>query len=58
MFSKVSNASKYAFIQYVEELKTQNVKLIDCQVYTEHLESLGARMIKRDEFLVLLNEFI
>ena len=58
MFSKVSNASKYAFIQYVEQLKTENVKLIDCQVYTEHLESLGARMIKREEFLVLLNEFI
>lgn len=51
MFSHVSNASKYAFIKYVEALKKENVQLIDCQVYTEHLESLGARMIERDEFL-------
>jgi leucyl/phenylalanyl-tRNA---protein transferase len=30
------------------------VKLIDCQVYTEHLESLGARMIARKEFIKLI----
>ena len=51
MFSKVSNASKYAFISYVQQLVTEGVELIDCQVYTEHLESLGARMIPRPEFL-------
>jgi leucyl/phenylalanyl-tRNA--protein transferase len=50
MFSKESNASKYAFIKYVEQLKTEGVELIDCQVYTEHLERLGARMIPREEF--------
>ncbi len=50
MFSHVSNASKYAFIKYVHQLKQEGVQLIDCQVYTEHLESLGARMIKRQEF--------
>lgn len=50
MFSKESNASKYAFIKYVEQLKTEGVELIDCQVYTGHLESLGARMIPREEF--------
>jgi leucyl/phenylalanyl-tRNA--protein transferase len=38
MFSKASNASKFAFISYVEQLKIEGVKLIDCQVYTEHLE--------------------
>ncbi len=51
MFSKVSNASKYAFISYVQQLQKEGVVLVDCQVYTEHLESLGARMIGRDEFL-------
>jgi len=51
MFSHVSNASKYAFIQYVDSLIKEGVELIDCQVYTEHLESLGAKMIARDEFL-------
>lgn len=54
MFSKQSNASKYTFIKYVEYLKTENVVLIDCQVYTEHLESLGAWMIPREEFIQLV----
>ena len=51
MFSLVSNASKYAFISYVSYLKDTGVKLIDCQVYTTHLESLGAKMISRTAFL-------
>lgn len=51
MFSKVSNASKYGFIDWVQQLKSEGVKLIDCQVYTSHLESLGAELIPRDEFL-------
>ena len=37
MFSHQSNASKYAFIKYVEQLQSEGVELIDCQVYTEHL---------------------
>jgi leucyl/phenylalanyl-tRNA--protein transferase len=56
MFSHVSNASKFAFIKYVELLKSENVKLIDCQVYTEHLESLGAKMIPRRKFIELLDQ--
>jgi leucyl/phenylalanyl-tRNA---protein transferase len=56
MFSNVSNASKYAFISYVQQLKKEGVQLIDCQVYTEHLESLGARMISRKKFISLLNQ--
>jgi leucyl/phenylalanyl-tRNA--protein transferase len=56
MFSNRSNASKYAFIRYVHQLREEGVELIDCQVYTEHLESLGARMIPRKEFIVLLDE--
>ena len=51
MFSKHSNASKFAFIQYVKLLIQEGVQLIDCQVYTEHLESLGARMIPRTDFI-------
>lgn len=58
MFSKVSNASKYAFISYVHLLQQEGVQLIDCQVYTEHLESLGARMIPREDFIQLLQELI
>jgi leucyl/phenylalanyl-tRNA--protein transferase len=58
MFSKTSNASKYAFIKLNESLIQQDVGLIDCQVYTEHLESLGARMIRRKEFIKTLNELI
>ena len=54
MFSKVSNTSKLAFIHLVETLKKKNYKLIDCQVYNEHLESLGAREISREEFMRLL----
>jgi leucyl/phenylalanyl-tRNA--protein transferase len=51
MFSNRSNASKFAFIKLVEYFKQERVELIDCQVYTEHLESLGARMIDRKEFI-------
>jgi len=54
MFSKETNASKWAFIKLVEQLKTEEVKLIDCQVYTQHLESLGARMISREDFMKIL----
>jgi leucyl/phenylalanyl-tRNA--protein transferase len=37
---------------------TEDVKLIDCQIYTEHLESLGAKMIERDDLIRLLKEYI
>jgi leucyl/phenylalanyl-tRNA--protein transferase len=52
MFSKESNTSKIAFITFVQNT---NYKLIDCQVYTKHLESLGAEEINRDVFLKFLN---
>ncbi|MFC4232104.1 leucyl/phenylalanyl-tRNA--protein transferase [Parasediminibacterium paludis] len=58
MFSKVSNASKYAFISFVDQLKREGIVLIDCQVYTEHLESLGAKMILRQQFVHLLEQLI
>ena len=58
MFSKMSNASRYAFIKYVQQLKDEGIELIDCQVYTEYLESLGARMIDRNDFIQQLGELI
>ena len=58
MFSKVSNASRFAFIHFVQLLQEEGIELIDCQVYTEYLESFGARMIDRKEFIKLLKELI
>ncbi len=54
MFSKVSNASKVAFIVLANKLKSDNYKILDCQVYNEHLESLGCREIDRTDFMELL----
>ena len=56
MFSKVSNTSKLAFIYLVGELQKKDYKLIDCQVYNEHLASLGAIEIPRKEFMGYLKE--
>lgn len=56
MFSKRSNASKVAFVTFVHMLKEQGFKLIDCQVKTEHLVSLGAKEVRRAEFLEMLSE--
>lgn len=54
MFSIVSNASKFAFITLVNQLKEVNYKILDCQVYNEHLESLGCREIDREEFIKII----
>ncbi|PQV51651.1 leucyl/phenylalanyl-tRNA--protein transferase [Jejuia pallidilutea] len=51
MFAKENNASKVGFITFIQNT---NYKLIDCQVYTNHLASLGAEDIPRDTFLKLL----
>ena len=58
MFSKVSNASKYAFIMLALELQKNNYRLIDCQLHTKHLESLGAEEISRQKYLEILNSQI
>ena len=50
MFARVSNASKVAFVTLVRQLQRQGFQLIDCQVYTPHLASLGARAVPRREF--------
>lgn len=54
MFSLVSNASKVAFIYLNQILKEHNYLLLDCQVYNEHLASLGAVEIPRDVFMQYL----
>jgi leucyl/phenylalanyl-tRNA--protein transferase len=56
MFSIVSNASKVAFIALVKQLEESNYKLLDCQVYNEHLESLGCREIDRIDFMEILKQ--
>ena len=57
MFSMQPNASKFAFIQWVRQLEGQGIKLIDCQLHTAHLESLGAKMVTRAEFLEMLQDW-
>ncbi|MCH7523732.1 MAG: leucyl/phenylalanyl-tRNA--protein transferase [Bacteroidetes bacterium] len=52
MFTKTSNASKTGLITFIQN---SNYKLIDCQVYTQHLESLGGEDISRAKFLEYLN---
>lgn len=54
MFHKQSNVSKIAFAHLVDFCKAEKVKAIDCQVYTAHLERLGAEEISRADFLTLL----
>jgi leucyl/phenylalanyl-tRNA--protein transferase len=58
MFSLVSNASKAAFITFVQSAEAEGLALIDCQVYTHHLASLGGRFISRAEFLQLLQQHL
>jgi len=53
MFSLEPNASKFAFIHLVRQIQAY-VSLIDCQVYTPHLASLGAQFIAREQFLPYL----
>ena len=54
MFTRVSNASKAALIVLTRTLQNLGFVLIDCQVYTDHLRTLGAEMISRPLFLDIL----
>ncbi len=56
MFAKVTDASKVAFYHLCQQAKQNGIKLIDCQVYNEHLASLGASEISRSEYFKLLKE--
>jgi leucyl/phenylalanyl-tRNA--protein transferase len=58
MFSLKRDASKAAFVTLVHRLQTCGFRLVDCQVKTEHLMSLGAREIPRSEFLTLIEDSV
>ena len=54
MFSLKSNASKFAFIHFVNYIKVEGIEVVDCQISNPHLDSLGAEMIPRSQFLSYL----
>lgn len=58
MFSKVPNASKVAFISLVQYLREHRYKLLDCQLYNDHLASLGAWEIPREKYLAVLYKHV
>jgi leucyl/phenylalanyl-tRNA---protein transferase len=58
MFSRVTNASKIALVHLVKQLEHWNFGLIDCQMKTAHLASMGAREIPRTEFAKILNQLV
>jgi len=56
MFTKKNDASKVAFVHLVERLKKNGFTLIDSQIHTNHIESLGAKHITRDLYLQKVKE--
>ncbi len=56
MFSKVANASKIALIHFIDEYAKKGLKLLDCQVYSDHMASMGGEEISRKQFLNFLHE--
>jgi len=54
MFHLEPNTSKLAFIYLAQKALEKHIKIIDCQLYTQHLASLGARPVKRSEFMTYL----
>lgn len=58
MFSRVTNSSKIALYTLVKHAEQLNIKLIDCQVKTEHLSGLGAREVSRKHFQEMLQKYI
>lgn len=57
MFSLMSDASKVALARLVDECRRRNIRVIDCQVASDHLASLGARELPRSEFTALLRAY-
>ena len=54
MFSRENDASKVAMARLVQECRARDITLIDCQVASSHLASLGAREVSRREFVAML----
>ncbi len=57
MFSRSRDASKVALARLVEECRARDIQLIDCQVASSHLASLGAREVSRGQFAALLQRY-
>ena len=57
MFSQMSNTSKIALVYLTEQVKKWGYQLIDCQVYSDHLYSLGAETIERSKFEAIIHHF-
>ena len=57
MFARVTDASKVALVRLAEHLRARSFELIDCQVASAHVASLGAKSISRDAFLVCLEKY-
>ena len=57
MFARATDASKVAFVRLAEYLQARDFRLIDCQVASAHVASLGATTVSRADFLALLDEY-
>lgn len=57
MFSRASDASKVALVDLCQHLIDKEFRLIDCQVHSKHLQTLGAKPIQRDFFVQYLNNY-
>lgn len=57
MFSIMTDASKVALVHLVEQLKSRHFKVIDCQIYSRHLHSLGAKPVPRNLFINILRNY-
>jgi len=57
MFSRMSDASKVALVHLVRELESRKFRVIDCQVYSKHLNSLGAKPVPRNLFVNMLRQY-
>jgi leucyl/phenylalanyl-tRNA--protein transferase len=57
MFSRENDASKVAMARLVDECRARDIQVIDCQVASSHLASLGAREVSRSEFVALLRRY-
>jgi leucyl/phenylalanyl-tRNA---protein transferase len=57
MFSTGRDASKVALARLMQECRARDIQLIDCQVASPHLASLGAREVSRDRFVALLQRY-
>jgi leucyl/phenylalanyl-tRNA---protein transferase len=58
MFSRERDASKVALARLIEECRARDIRLIDCQIASSHLASLGARELLRKEFAALLRRYV